>query len=100
MGPVEGSRMDILGHHRESQQRSSKLESWNTYTKDTPGKEVNLCRFGAGGIQVYRELWIWGSPVRNSSFLSPIPLYRESQLCLVLSWSGAQWFPKLKAYRR
>lgn len=94
------SRMGILGHHEASQQRSSKPESWDTYRKDTPGKEVSLCRFGAGQLQAYRHLWIWGSPVRNSSVLSPIPLHSESQLCLALSWAGAKPFPKLGAYRR
>jgi hypothetical protein len=98
--PPTASRMGILGHHEEPQQRSSKPESWDTNTKDIPGKEVSLCQFGAGWLQAYRQLWIWGSPVRNSSVLSPIPLHMESQLCLALSWAGAQWSPKLEANRR
>lgn len=79
--PRTASRMGILGHHKESQQRSHKPESWDTDTEDTPGKEASLCWFGAGWLQAHRELWIWGSPVRNSSVLSPIhPSTRESQL--------------------
>lgn len=60
--PWTASKMGILGHHEESQWRSSKLESWDMYRKDTPGKKVSLCRFGAGWLQAHRELWVWGVP--------------------------------------
>lgn len=72
-GPGKASEQP-LGHHEESQQRSHQSESWDTDTEDTPGKEASLCLFGAGWLQVHRELWLWGSPVRNSSVLNPIPL--------------------------